>query len=492
MSGWAQRMHRGAATISNVVTACGHTPVPYPTRMEKVKFGVPLDQVCKHDIPGPLLILILKLNKEGPYKKDVFRAPGHQGNMKKLIHFLQHGRLVNIDNFSVYTIASVLKKFLRKLPGGIFGPENEEALFDIIDADGLEEKRDRIHRLITSLPVVAQHLLVLLFGTFRAISNCAQKAQTGMTSEAIGVSVAPSFFQSCVSDGKMARMEDVVRFKAQISVATRIMKFLIDNFGVTNLFGKENYEYYARMTGRIFKVEENWIFAFRYPPESLVSRNYDCKASLEMEKTWLQQEAERWGFKFNLEAISSQEECRSTPALIHASESMVQGDGPQLSGSLTNLADTYTRLSVSLEENGLYKLMRTSDSKRGSNASSVSSSSLLNTVGGGSDNQLVRRPSGKGSRLVRRSSSKSKRDKENGAGASASTSSSKNKRDSGVSKVVSLGSSVSSEPLPVSGSSPARAKMMNRLSNPVGITEQDCTELDVQSFHVTLTYKPRI
>ncbi|GFT68395.1 rho GTPase-activating protein 20 [Nephila pilipes] len=543
MSGWAQRMHRGAATLSNVVTSCGHTSVPYPTRMEKVKFGVPLDQVCKHDIPGPLLILILKLNKEGPYKKDVFRAPGHQGNMKKLIHFLQHGRLVNIDNFSVYTIASVLKKFLRKLPGGIFGPGNEEVLFDIINIDGLEEKRDRIHRLITSLPVVAQHLLVLLFGTFRAISNCAQKAQTGMTSEAIGVSVAPSFFQSCVSDGKMARMEDVVRFK----VATRIMKFLIDNFGVTNLFGKENYEYYARMTGRIFKVEENWIFAFRYPPDSLVSRNYD--------------------------SISSQEECRSTPALIHASESMVQGDGPQLSGSLSNLADTYTRLSVSLEENGLYKaaspisflgldpdelkavnryaestkslsflpqvherqtarmrtrsewflnpspcpsptpiqvppeideneevaikLMRTNDSKRGSNASSVSSSSLLNTVGGGSDNQLVRRPSGKGSRLVRRSSSKSKRDKENGAGASCvSTSglatSSKNKRDSGVSKVVSLGSSVSTEPLPVSGSSPARAKMMNRLSNPVGITEQDCTELDVQSFHVTLTYKPRI
>ncbi|XP_042898219.1 unconventional myosin-IXa isoform X2 [Parasteatoda tepidariorum] len=563
MSGWAQRMHRGAATLSNVVTSCGHTTVPYPTRMEKVKFGVLFDQVCKHDIPGPLLILILKLNKEGPYKKDVFRAPGHQGNMKKLIHFLQHGRLVNIENFSVYTIASVLKKFLRKLPGGIFGPENEEALFDIINIDNLEEKRDRIHRLITSLPVVAQHLLVLLFGTFRAISNCAQKAQTGMTSEALGVSVAPSFFQSCVSDGKMARMEDVVRFK----VATRIMKFLIDNFGVTNLFGKGNYEYYARMTGRIFKVEENWIFAFRYPPESLVSR----KASLETEKNWLQQEAERWGFKFNLEAISSQEECRSTPALIHASESMVQNDGPHMSGSLTNLADTYTRLSVSLEENGLYKaaspmsflaldpeelkavnryaestksltflpqvherqtarmrtrsewflnpspcpspipicvppeideneevaakMMRTADSKRGSNASSVSSNSLLNSVTGGSDKQLVRKSSGKEKRLVRRSSSKSKRDKENGAGASCVTttaSSSKGKRDSSGSKVVSLGTSMSSEPLPVSGSSPARVKVMNRLSNPVGITEQDCTELDVQSFHVTLTYKPRI
>ena len=54
-------------------------------------------------------VLILKINKQGPYKKDVFRAPGHQGNIKKLTHFLQTGRLVNIEHYSVYTIASVLK-----------------------------------------------------------------------------------------------------------------------------------------------------------------------------------------------------------------------------------------------------------------------------------------------------------------------------------------------------------------------------------------------
>lgn len=68
---------------------------------DRVKFGVPLEQVCKNDIPGPLLVLILKLNKEGPTKKDVFRAPGHQGSMKKLIHFLQNGRLVNIGMFQL-------------------------------------------------------------------------------------------------------------------------------------------------------------------------------------------------------------------------------------------------------------------------------------------------------------------------------------------------------------------------------------------------------
>jgi len=68
-------------------------------------------------------------------------------------------------------------------------------------------------RLISSLPIFTQRLVVLLFGTFRVIASNSERAKTGMTSEALGVSVAPSFFQSCVSDGKQAKMEDVMRFK---------------------------------------------------------------------------------------------------------------------------------------------------------------------------------------------------------------------------------------------------------------------------------------
>ena len=134
MSKWAARMHRRAATLGSVVTSCGHPgPGPYPHRLEKVKFGILLEEVCKPEIPGPLLVLILKLNKEAPLRKDVFRAPGNQTAIKQLIHFLQAGRLVNVDNYSVYTIASVLKKFLRKLPGGVFGLAGELELFRALE-----------------------------------------------------------------------------------------------------------------------------------------------------------------------------------------------------------------------------------------------------------------------------------------------------------------------------------------------------------------------
>uniref|UniRef100_W8B2Z8 Uncharacterized protein n=1 Tax=Ceratitis capitata TaxID=7213 RepID=W8B2Z8_CERCA len=117
-----------------------------------------------------------------------------------------------------------------------------------------------------------------------------------MTSEALGVSVAPSFFQSCVSDGKTARMEDVLKFK----VATKIMKQIIDKFATHDLFGRENYEYYARVTGRILKVQDEWICSFQYPPPprgKLAQQKYALQHSLEAEKTWLQCQCERWGLR---------------------------------------------------------------------------------------------------------------------------------------------------------------------------------------------------
>ncbi|KAJ3631141.1 hypothetical protein MTP99_012288 [Tenebrio molitor] len=347
-------MHRRAATFSNVVTSCGHPSGPYPRRLEKVKFGVSLEEVCKNDIPGPLLVLILKLNKEAPYRKDVFRAPGHQGAMKKLIHFLQTGRLVNMDNFSVYTIASVLKKFLRKIPGGVFGKDVEQKFFQVLDMPDDREQRMEIENIITSLPIYTQRLLVLLFGTFRVIACNSEKAGTGMTSEALGVSVAPSFFHSCVSDGKAARMEDVMKFK----VASRVVKLLIEQFSTSYLFGKDNYEFYSRVTGRVLRVQGEWICSFQYPPPA-------AKGSVQQQIY----NNECGTLERYLLAMAQVEECQSTPALL---ESSMQ---PQVSSTSLgmiaehSLLESCTRLSISLEQNGLFQGNNTSHSSSASHSS---------------------------------------------------------------------------------------------------------------------------
>jgi Rho GTPase-activating protein 20 len=114
-----------------------------------------------------------------------------------------------------------------------------------------------------------------------------------------------------------------------LQIATKIMKFLIDNFGASNLFGRQNYEFYARITGRILKVEEDWIFSFR----STIYNSFPA-------------------------AISHQEESQSTPALIHIPEASSLGPSVSSLGIIpeNNLLQSYTRLSISLEENGLFKV----------------------------------------------------------------------------------------------------------------------------------------
>ena len=58
-------------------------------------------------------------------------------------------------------------------------------------------------------------------------------------------------------------------------LATRITSFFIEHFGMRDLFGRENYEYYAKLTGRILKVEDEWIF-FTYPPASYGSSSTEA------------------------------------------------------------------------------------------------------------------------------------------------------------------------------------------------------------------------
>uniref|UniRef100_A0A7E4V6A2 Rho-GAP domain-containing protein n=1 Tax=Panagrellus redivivus TaxID=6233 RepID=A0A7E4V6A2_PANRE len=244
----------------------------YRGRIEKVKFGVPIAEAFSHDIPATLLVLLLKVNKEGPLKKDIWRAPGNQAQVRKLSSIMQHGRLVNISNISVYTAASVIKKFLSKLPGGIFGVENEQELFSIVQQQDNEQQRLVFCRVICSLSVPSQHLLVLLFGTFRIISDSADTFGTRMTPDAIGISVAPSLFHTCIHEGQRAKLEDVMRFK----LASQVISKIIQGFGFTNLFPRECYEFYARITGRTLRVDEHWHFTFQYP--SIAVRSYSLEA----------------------------------------------------------------------------------------------------------------------------------------------------------------------------------------------------------------------
>ena len=58
------------------------------------------------------------------------------------------------------------------------------------------------------------------------------------------------------------KTSDVISsLRSPFQLATKVTTFFIEHFGMRDLFGRENYEYYARLTGRILKVgrESGWV-----------------------------------------------------------------------------------------------------------------------------------------------------------------------------------------------------------------------------------------
>lgn len=56
------------------------------------------------------------------------------------------------------------------------------------------------------------------------------------------------------------------------------MRQLIEQFSAGDLFGRDNYEYYARVTGRILRVKDEWICSFRDPPPPRHRRDQEAYA----------------------------------------------------------------------------------------------------------------------------------------------------------------------------------------------------------------------
>ena len=74
-----------------------------------------------------------------------------------------------------------------------------------------------------------------------------------MTSEAVARSVAGSVLHTCAAE------------PAAAARAARLLRLLVDDFGVAALFGRANVRYFAAVTHTGISVREKYRYEFRYP-----------------------------------------------------------------------------------------------------------------------------------------------------------------------------------------------------------------------------------
>ncbi|GFO42197.1 rho GTPase-activating protein 20 [Plakobranchus ocellatus] len=220
-------------------------------RSQKLKFGASLSSALKHGyLPGPLVDILVYIAQDGVGTADVFRRPGNPNDTRRIVKRLTEGKQVIYANYSFYTLASVVKKFLLKIPGGIFTPEGEEQLLNVLTIDDKMRQIDAVHNYIETLAPAHQHLLALLFGTWFRIVTYQEENCMNMSVEALSRSVAGSMFHTCAED------------PAKVEKASRIMHFLIDNFGVERMFGQENIRFFAETTHTGIHIRELYRYSY--------------------------------------------------------------------------------------------------------------------------------------------------------------------------------------------------------------------------------------
>ncbi|ESO87292.1 hypothetical protein LOTGIDRAFT_77392, partial [Lottia gigantea] len=139
--------------------------------------------------------ILVYIARDGCTTVDLFRRPGNPKDTRIIVQRLSEGKPVVYSDYSFYTLASVVKKFLLRLPGGVFGPDGEERLLQVLTLGHRTEQCQAVHEFIETLSEPHQHLIALLFGTwFRMVDH---SEINFMSVEALSRSCAGSVFHTC-------------------------------------------------------------------------------------------------------------------------------------------------------------------------------------------------------------------------------------------------------------------------------------------------------
>uniref|UniRef100_A0A670HXA1 Rho GTPase-activating protein 20 n=1 Tax=Podarcis muralis TaxID=64176 RepID=A0A670HXA1_PODMU len=159
---------------------------PSPTSAQGKLFGHPLPD----KLPKPIFDMLSFLNQEGPFTEGIFRRSASAKSCRELKEKLDSGAEVNLLSESILVIASVLKDFLRNIPGSVFSSQLCDQWVSLMDEGNDEEKIKSTHRLMEQLPGANVMLLRYLFGVLHSIER--QSEDNKMTAFNLAVCIGPS------------------------------------------------------------------------------------------------------------------------------------------------------------------------------------------------------------------------------------------------------------------------------------------------------------
>ncbi|XP_067945909.1 rho GTPase-activating protein 20-like isoform X2 [Watersipora subatra] len=213
--------------------------LPYSPRSNSISegkiFGHPLDEICDPELPSPVMELLENLYNYGPFTTEIFRKPSNAKRCQEMVAFMNstdpEGWCKGCHNGILY--ASILKTFLRELPGKICCSEFYNQWSNAINLSHDEDKIKVLQKIIEKLPKGNQLLLRYIICI---LSHIAERSDENlMTSYNLAVCLGPSLLWN--ESAEMSEQE------ASSKTVPLVVQFLIDQcqliFGedILNIFG---------------------------------------------------------------------------------------------------------------------------------------------------------------------------------------------------------------------------------------------------------------
>ncbi|CAN9498910.1 unnamed protein product [Ophioblennius macclurei] len=201
---------------SKMTTKCSKK---YDPELSSRQFGVELSRLTSEERTVPQLVekLINYIEMHGLYTEGIYRKSGSTNKIKELRQGLDTDvSSVNLDDYNIHVIASVLKQWLRDLPSPLMTFELYE---EFLRAMGQPDKREVIRGVYSVIDQLSRtHLSTLERLIFHLVRIALQEETNRMSANALAIVFAPCILRCPDSIDPLQSVQDISKTTACVEL----------------------------------------------------------------------------------------------------------------------------------------------------------------------------------------------------------------------------------------------------------------------------------
>nr|XP_057934920.1 unconventional myosin-IXAa isoform X3 [Doryrhamphus excisus] len=207
------------------------------------QFGVEVSRLTNDERTVPLVVekLINYIEMHGLYTEGIYRKSGSTNKIKELKHGLDTDvDSMNLDDYNIHVIASVLKQWLRDLPSPLMTFELYE---EFIRAMALQDRKEMIRGVYSVVDQLSRtHLNTLERLIFHLVRIALQEETNRMSANALAIVFAPCILRCPDTIDPLQSVQDISKTTAcvELIIGEQMTKYRLRLKDINTLEFAEN------------------------------------------------------------------------------------------------------------------------------------------------------------------------------------------------------------------------------------------------------------